>query len=198
MVKAHILITACSFDLNKFCFLNNFKLTLAFHYLTPTQERLSYRAGEANNEQVSLFVEFTAVIAQTSNSRQTLSYLVSREAYLVTWCLVFTYSRVPENVIHQLFSRTESSHGGSPSTSDHDEIYQANRPVLVGMDHRSMYCYLLAVEDSCDETTWGVHLLDLSDHGLYLERTIADGDCLKAVGSTWALACLLSLNKVDS
>ena len=27
---------------------------------------------------------------------------------------------------------------------DHDEIYQANRPVLVGMDHRSTYCYLLA------------------------------------------------------
>jgi hypothetical protein len=58
---------------------------------------------------------------------------------------------------------------------DHDEIYQANRPVLVGMDHRSTYCYLLSVEDSCDETTWGVHLLDLSDHGLDLERTIADG-----------------------
>ncbi|MCK4294954.1 MAG: amidohydrolase [Planctomycetes bacterium] len=31
---------------------------------------------------------------------------------------------------------------------DHDEIYQANRPVLVGIDHRSTYCYLLAVEDS--------------------------------------------------
>ena len=58
---------------------------------------------------------------------------------------------------------------------DHDEIYQANRPVLVGIDHRSTYCYLLAVEDSCDETTWGVHLLDLSDHGLDLERTVADG-----------------------
>lgn len=58
---------------------------------------------------------------------------------------------------------------------DHDEIYQANRPVLVGMDHNSTYCYLLSVEDSCDETTWGVHLLDLSDRGLDLERTIADG-----------------------
>ena len=58
---------------------------------------------------------------------------------------------------------------------DHDEIYQANRPVLVGLDHRSTYCYLLAVEDRCDETTWGVHLLDLSDQGLDLERTIADG-----------------------
>jgi hypothetical protein len=59
--------------------------------------------------------------------------------------------------------------------ADHDEIYQAGKPVLVGMDHRSTYCYLLAVEDSCDETTWGVHLLDLSDRGLDLERTIADG-----------------------
>ncbi len=57
----------------------------------------------------------------------------------------------------------------------HDEICQANRPVLVGIDHRSTHCYLLAVEDSCDETTWGVHLLVLSDHGLDLERTIADG-----------------------
>ncbi len=58
---------------------------------------------------------------------------------------------------------------------DHDEIYQANRPVLVGMDHNSTYCYLLFVEDSCDEATWGVHLLDLSERGLDLERTIADG-----------------------
>lgn len=58
---------------------------------------------------------------------------------------------------------------------DHDEIYQANRPVLVGIDHKSTYCYLLAVEDSCDETSWGVHLLDLSQRGLDLERTIADG-----------------------
>ena len=58
---------------------------------------------------------------------------------------------------------------------DHDEIYQANRPVLVGIDHKSTYCYLLAVEESCDETSWGVHLLDLSQRGLDLERTIADG-----------------------
>jgi len=32
----------------------------------------------------------------------------------------------------------------------------------------------LALEDSCDQTTWGVHLLDLSRRGLALERTIAD------------------------
>ena len=57
----------------------------------------------------------------------------------------------------------------------HDEIYQAGKPVLVGVDVESTYCYLLAAEDHCDETTWGVHLLDLTKQGLCLNYTIADG-----------------------
>ena len=57
----------------------------------------------------------------------------------------------------------------------HDEIYQGRRPVLVGADIRSTFCYLLAIEDRCDETTWGVHLLDLADRHLRPDRTIADG-----------------------
>ena len=57
----------------------------------------------------------------------------------------------------------------------HDEIFQAGRPVLVGMDVDSTYCYLLAVEDHRDETTWGVHLLDLQAQGLAPKYTIADG-----------------------
>ena len=61
------------------------------------------------------------------------------------------------------------------SIAAHDEIYQAGKPVLVGMDVDSTYCYLLAAEDHCDETSWGVHLLDLSEQGLCLDYTIADG-----------------------
>ncbi len=57
----------------------------------------------------------------------------------------------------------------------HDEIYQARRPVLVGVDVHSTYCYLLAEEDHADETTWGVHLLDLAGQGLAVDYTIADG-----------------------
>jgi hypothetical protein len=57
----------------------------------------------------------------------------------------------------------------------HDEIYQAGKPVLVGMDVESTYCYLLAAAEHCDETTWGVHLLDLDKQGLCLNYTIADG-----------------------
>jgi hypothetical protein len=57
----------------------------------------------------------------------------------------------------------------------HDEIYQAGQPVLAGVDLDSTYCYLLRAAEHCDETTWGVSLLELSERGLALERTIADG-----------------------
>ena len=57
----------------------------------------------------------------------------------------------------------------------HDEIFQAGKPVLVGMDVESTYCYLLAEEEHRDATTWGVHLLDLTERGLHPDRTIADG-----------------------
>lgn len=57
----------------------------------------------------------------------------------------------------------------------HDEIYQANIPVLVGVDLDSTYCYLLAKEKHCDRVTWGVHLLDLEEkQGLNPDYIIAD------------------------
>lgn len=55
-----------------------------------------------------------------------------------------------------------------------DEIFQACQPVLVGMDAWTTYCYLLAAEDQRDETTWGVHLLELAEKGLQPDYTIAD------------------------
>jgi len=68
----------------------------------------------------------------------------------------------------------------------HDEIYQAGRPVLVGLDAHSTYCYLLAEEDHCDETTWGVHLLDLADQGLRPDYTVADGGLALRAGQAAA------------
>jgi len=56
----------------------------------------------------------------------------------------------------------------------HDELFQAGKPVLVGADLRSTYCYLLALEDHRDADSWGVHLLDLKEQGLHPERIIAD------------------------
>ena len=57
----------------------------------------------------------------------------------------------------------------------HDEIFQNGRPVLVGVDTRSTYCYLLSLEDHRDAETWGVRLLELQEQGLDPEATIADG-----------------------
>ena len=41
----------------------------------------------------------------------------------------------------------------------HDEIFQSDRPVLVGVDAASTYCYLLEGVEHRDEDTWGWHLL---------------------------------------
>jgi hypothetical protein len=49
------------------------------------------------------------------------------------------------------------------------------------MDVVSTYCYLLEAAEHCDETTWGVHLLELRERGLRVDYTIADaGSALRA------------------
>src|SRR5262249_45346933 len=55
-----------------------------------------------------------------------------------------------------------------------DEIFQARRPVLVGADVASTYCYLLSLEEHRDADTWGVRLLELADRGFRPRATIAD------------------------
>ncbi|MGC1216540.1 MAG: hypothetical protein WA883_03640 [Phormidesmis sp.] len=56
-----------------------------------------------------------------------------------------------------------------------DEIFQANRPVLVGVDAASTYCYLLKGVAHRDEETWGWYLLDAMAQGFDPDYTIADG-----------------------
>ena len=63
----------------------------------------------------------------------------------------------------------------------HDEIFQASKPVLAGVDARSTYCYLLAAVEHRDADTWGIHLLDATRQGLNPDYTIADaGQGLRA------------------
>ena len=95
---------------------------------------------------------------------------------------MFDYRQISLGSIHNLlmrgvekvqqFHRSEDLSG--IRVGAHDEIYQARQPVLVGMDVASTYCYLLEAVDHCDETTWGVHLLEREDRGLQLDYTIAD------------------------
>jgi hypothetical protein len=63
----------------------------------------------------------------------------------------------------------------------HDEIFQAGHPVLVGVDTRSNFCYLLSQEEQRDADTWGVRLLELAERGFAPEATVADqGQALRA------------------
>src|ERR1035441_9731884 len=63
----------------------------------------------------------------------------------------------------------------------HDEIFQSGRPVLVGADVDSTFCYLLSLEDQRDGDTWAFRLLELQERGFDPEATIADaGSGLRA------------------
>jgi len=55
-----------------------------------------------------------------------------------------------------------------------DEMFHYNKPVLTGVDIRSLYCYLIAHEQQRDFETWGTHLLDLKNQGLNPERVFGD------------------------
>lgn len=62
-----------------------------------------------------------------------------------------------------------------------DEIFQAQRPVLVGVDAASTYCFLLSQEIQRDGETWGVRLLELQERGLDPDAFVADfGSGLRA------------------
>jgi len=69
----------------------------------------------------------------------------------------------------------------------HDEIFQAGRPVLVGADVASTYCYLLSPEDHRDADTWGVRLLELHERGFGPDCTIADSASGLRAGQAEAL-----------
>jgi|HubBroStandDraft_6_1064221.scaffolds.fasta_scaffold201829_1 hypothetical protein len=68
-----------------------------------------------------------------------------------------------------------------------DEIFQAGRPVLVGADVASTYCYLLSAEEHRDADTWGVRLLELSERGFRPDATIADFAAALRAGQAEAL-----------
>src|SRR5262249_2766803 len=73
------------------------------------------------------------------------------------------------NILHQAVAaarRVNSRQGlACVRQGAHDEIFQAGRPVLVGADVASTYCYLLSLEEHRDALTWGVRLLELRGRG---------------------------------
>jgi hypothetical protein len=55
-----------------------------------------------------------------------------------------------------------------------DEIFQTRKPVVVGVDAKSTFCFLLSLEEHRDADTWGIRLLELADRGFAPKATVAD------------------------
>jgi hypothetical protein len=82
------------------------------------------------------------------------------------------------NVVQAAVARAQEINGSydlaGVRVGAHDEIFQAGRPVLVGVDTASTFCYLLSPEEHRDADTWGVRLLELTQRGFAPEATVAD------------------------
>src|SRR4051812_44386643 len=81
-------------------------------------------------------------------------------------------------VAHAAMSRARSLNGqqdlAAVGIGAHDEIFQADQPVLVGVDVASTSCYLLSLEEQRDGDTWGVRLLELPGRGFAPQAVIGD------------------------
>jgi hypothetical protein len=93
------------------------------------------------------------------------------------------------NVVQAAVARAREINGSydlaSVRVGAHDEIFQAGRPVLVGVDTASTFCYLLSQEEHRDADTWGVRLLELADCGFAPDAIVADfGSGLRAGQAT--------------
>ena len=86
-----------------------------------------------------------------------------------------TIFNVAHNTLAKALDINRSQDLSSIKVGAHDEIFQGKTPVLTGCDVESTYVYLLKAEEHRDMETWGVRLLELSDQGMKLDHTIADG-----------------------
>jgi len=59
-------------------------------------------------------------------------------------------------------------------TGAHDEIFQADTAVLVGVEPQSTYVYLCEGSETRDGTAWGCALLDKQKQGLNIETSVND------------------------
>jgi hypothetical protein len=103
-------------------------------------------------------------------------------------CSLGSIHAVAQAAMDQARSRNGQQDLSGVGIGAHDELFQANWPVLVGVDVASTYCYLLSREEHRDGETWGVRLLELQDRGFAPRALIGDGGSGLAAGQALALA----------
>jgi hypothetical protein len=98
-----------------------------------------------------------------------------------------TVHNIVSSAVEPARAISRAYHLGAVRIGAHDEIFQATKPVLVGVDTASTYCYLLSLEDYRDAETWGVRLLELVDQGFSPDATVADAGLGLRAGQALAL-----------
>lgn len=82
------------------------------------------------------------------------------------------------NIINRIAEKAKQFNSSIPlgqiKAGAHDEIFQAGKPVLVGVDVYSTFIYLMKASDTRDATNWGVALLEKAEAGLNLESSVND------------------------
>jgi hypothetical protein len=111
--------------------------------------------------------------------------LICHSSYRGIWELLRDLFHCPRSlgylhaVAHAAMGRAQALNGqrelSGVRVGAHDEIFQTQQPVLVGVDVESTYCYLLSLEEQRDGITWGVRLLELQDRGFAPQAIIGDG-----------------------
>ncbi len=138
---------------------------------------------EPPDEQVLFNLPVTPAWIRQFALAQTLIGHTSGRGVLDILNCVFDYQGLSHGSLHNLLIQAAAKAQAINDMQDlssvqvglFDEIYQTDQPVLVGMDAASTYCFLLSLEEHCDQTTWGTRLLELSEgHGLNPRFTIAD------------------------
>jgi hypothetical protein len=90
-------------------------------------------------------------------------------------CSLGSIHAVAQAAMEQARSRNGQQDLAAVGIGAHDEIFQNNQPVRVGVDVASTYCYLLSLEEQRDGETWGVRLLELQERGFAPQAVISDG-----------------------
>jgi hypothetical protein len=95
------------------------------------------------------------------------------------------------NVARDAMARARDHNGrhdlAAVGVGAHDELFQGRRPVLVGVDVASTYCYLLSPEEQRDGDTWALRLLELRDRGFAPRAVIGDAGTGLQAGQALAL-----------
>jgi hypothetical protein len=87
---------------------------------------------------------------------------------------VGTVANIVHSAVDSARAHNERQDLSAVAIGAHDEIFQTQEPVLVGVCAHSSYCYLLSQEQHRDADTWGVRLLELKERGFAPTATIAD------------------------